>query len=336
VFNLFHIHNGESTAGTLREFGFPGEHFAFQEVLMAGPTPSGMSPDEWLATRARYLSDAYDLNLEDCRDNLLKQEAALQRFSEHDEAILWFEHDLFCQINLIYLLDWFAKQSLGKTKLSLICIGEFPGVEDFRGLGQLSGEQLTSLFDGRHRVTEQDFGLATQAWAAYCSADPRVILQLLEGDTSAMPLLRNALLLHLARFPSVVNGLGRVENKALELISTGAIEFKSLFPRFAREEPVYGLGDSQFWNELKRLANAREPTVEIRGLRDAGSVLKSSNYHEASFELTDIGRSVLSGEINFIETNGIDLWLGGVHLLDSGVVWRWDDHNKQLTRPLHR
>src|SRR5438128_1455699 len=153
MFSLLHIHNGESTARTLREFGFPGEHSAFQEVLMAGPAPGGVSPDEWLATRTKHLAEAYDLTLEDCRNNLLKQEAVLQRFSEHDEIILWFEHDLFCQINLIYLLDWFSKQSLGKRSLSLICIDKFGGVEDFRGLGQLTGEQLASLFDGRHQVT---------------------------------------------------------------------------------------------------------------------------------------------------------------------------------------
>jgi len=209
---MLHIHNGESTAGTLREFGFAGEHFAFQEVLMVGPTPSGLSTDEWFATRAKHLAEAYDLNVEECRNGLLKQEAILQSSLQHDEIILWFEHDLFCQINLIYLLDWFSKQPPERTKLSLICIGEFPGVADFRGLGQLTGKQMATLFDGRHLVTEKEFGLAAQAWAAYCSTDPRDILHLLESDSSAMPFLRDALLLHLARFPSVLNGLGRIEN----------------------------------------------------------------------------------------------------------------------------
>lgn len=325
---MFHIHNGESTAGTLREFGFPGEHFAFQEVLMAGPTPSGLSSDEWLGTRAGYLSDAYDLNLEDTRDNLQKQEAVLQSFPEHDETVLWFEHDLFCQINFIYLLDWFSKQKLGNTRLSCICIGEFPGIEDFRGLGQLTGDELASLFDGRHEVTEQDFAVANRAWAAYCSTDARDLPRFLEGDTSAMPFLENALLLHLARFPSVLNGLGRIENMSLELISSGATEFKSLFPQFWKVEPVYGLGDSQFWNELKRLAEARDPLITI-----SRPDTNSKKYHHASFDLTATGREVLAGNRDFVDLNGIDLWLGGVHMLDGGSVWRWDDvHTKRLTR----
>jgi hypothetical protein len=325
---MLHIHNGDSTAGTLREFGFPGEHKAFQEVLMEGPVPGGLSPDEWLEVRARFLAEAYE-KVENCKKDLRDQEAWLRRFSEHDETILWFEHDLFCQINLIYLLDWFSKQSMGKTRVSLICIGEFPGVEDFRGLGQLTGEQLASLFDRRNEVTDAELSLAARAWAAYCSADPEEISRLIDQDTSAMPFLGHALRLHLMRFPSVKNGLGRVENTALEIISNDPITFKSLFPRFGKAEPVYGMGDSQFWSALKRLGQPKDPLITISAPADDEPALKSNRYHNASFKLTETGRAVFSGERDFIETNGIDLWLGGVHLVDD-AAWRWDEHSGRL------
>jgi hypothetical protein len=261
----------------------------------------------------------------------LLQEAALSSFTEHDETILWFEHDLFCQINLIYVLDWFSKQSMGDSRLSLICIGEFRGVADFRGLGQLTGEQLASLFEKRHGVTDAELSLAARAWAAYCSADPEEISQLIDQDISAMPFLRQALRLHLARYPSVRNGLGRVENKALEMISNGAIGFKSLFRVFARAEPVYGMGDSQFWCALKRLGQARDPLITISASVDDKAALKSNWYHKATFELTETGRAVLAGERDFIETNGVDLWLGGVHLVDR-ELWRMDERNGKLIR----
>jgi hypothetical protein len=64
---------------------------------MAGPTPASLSGDKWMDVRAKSLSEEYDLKLDDCKCDLLKQEATLQRFSEYDEIILWFEHDLFCQ-----------------------------------------------------------------------------------------------------------------------------------------------------------------------------------------------------------------------------------------------
>jgi hypothetical protein len=329
---MLHIHNGDSAANTLKEFGLQGEHFAFQEVLMTGPTPHGLSPDEWRKVRAKFLADEYELKLGDCERNLLAQDETLRGFSDHEEVILWFEHDLFCQINLIYLLDWFSKQSLGKTKLSLICIGEFPGVEDFRGLGQLTGEQLATLLDARHEVTQAELSIACRACAAYCSPSPEEIVRLLGEDTSAMPFLGNALRLHLRRFPSVANGLGRIEHAALELISSGTIEFKSLFPRFAQSHPDYGLGDAQFWNELRHLGEAKEPVIAIAGLDEPGRAFKSNRYYEASFELTEAGRKVLAGERDFVEINGIDLWLGGVHLLKSEPLWRWDEDRRQLTR----
>jgi len=327
---MLHIHNGDSAAGTLRESGFPGEHKAFQEVLMEGPTPRGLSPDEWAAGRARFLAAAYELKLEDCQKDLRSQEDWLRGFSEHDETVLWFEHDLFCQINLIYLLDWFSKQS-GRTRLSLICVSEFPGVEDFRGLGQLTGEQLASLFDKRQEVTQAEFRLAVRAWAAYCSADPQGIERLLEKDTLAMPFLRQALRLHLMRFPSVRNGLGRIENATLELISNGPIGFKSLFPNFANAEPVYGIGDSQFWCALKRLGEAAYPLITIDAPAVHERELKPNWRHDASFELTETGRAVLAGERDFVDANGVDLWLGGVHLVD-GSGWRWDEDNGRLAR----
>ena len=323
---MLHIHNGDSTAGTLREFGFPGEHKAFQEVLLEGPTPGGLPPDEFLRTRARFLAEAYELEPEKAEQDMFDQQIWLRKFSDHDETILWFEHDLFCQANLIYLLDWFSRQLSDQGKLSLICIDEFPGIDDFRGLGQLSGEQLASLFDNRHEVSESELSLGSKAWSAYCSATPEDILRLIESDTSAMPFLEKTLRLHLSRFPSKANGLGRIENKALELISGGAVAFKSLFPRFASDEPAYGLGDSQFWSALRLLENATVPLITISGSDRDHEGFNPDKDLDASLELTDAGRAVLEGKRDAVETNGIDRWLGGVHLV-VGQVWRWDEEN---------
>ena len=328
---MLHIHNGESTAGTLREFGFRGDHYAFREVLMCGPTPAGLSLNDWFALRAEFLADEYELQLEEAERDLHTQERLLDSIPEHDEVVLWFEHDLFCQINLIYLLDRLSQRPSGATRLSLICIGEFPGIDDFRGLGQLTGEQLASLFDGRHEISESEWETAARAWAAYCSSDPRAIANLLNEDTSSMPFLQQALRLHLARFPSVRNGLGRVENRALELISRGPIDFKSLFPIFAKSEPVYGLGDSQFWSELKRLRDSSNPVINMSGFDDKTGAFDSNQFHEAHLELTKTGRAVLAGEQDFLELNRIDYWLGGVHLSNEHL-WRWDEHRRTIDR----
>ena len=134
---MLHIHNGDSAAKTARKSNIPGEHLAWREALVCGPAPGGLPSDEFRRVRARHLAEAYGAKLEKSEQELRGQEEILSRFSDHEEVVLWFEHDLFCQVQLIYLLDWFARHEPGKTKLSLVSVGEFPGaaglIVDFGG-----------------------------------------------------------------------------------------------------------------------------------------------------------------------------------------------------------
>jgi hypothetical protein len=50
--------------------------------------------------------------------------------------------------------------------------------------------------------------------------------------------------------------------------------------------------------------------------------------------LTDTGARVLAGEADRVALNGIDRWIGGVHLQGHDVPWRWDDAVEALVRSL--
>jgi hypothetical protein len=106
---MLHIHNGDATAEIAKASTLPGEHFAFREALLEGPTPAGLANDEWRSVRARHLSESYGVPVEQCERKLIEQETKVATFAEHEEVVFWFEHDLFCQINLLYLLDWFSR-----------------------------------------------------------------------------------------------------------------------------------------------------------------------------------------------------------------------------------
>lgn len=328
---MLHILNGDSTAEIFKRSQLKGEHLVWREAFIAGPAPQGLSPDEWRDVRAQYLAQNYEANLQKCKQELREQEEGLQSFRVHDEVVLWFEHDLFCQLHLIYLLDWFSRQQLGNTQLSLICIGEFPGKPNFRGLGELLPGELDSLFPMRHEVTADEFELAREAWAAYCSPDPRAIEAFLAHDSSALLFLAAGLRAHLARFPSVKNGLGIVENRALELIESGNHTFAGVFRDFMAAEPTIGFGDFQFWCDVKRLAVADVPFIEIAGVASLSNALSADSVHQAVFRLTDQGRAALAGTENFVKLNGIDYWLGGVHLTPSNL-WQWDETGQQIVK----
>jgi hypothetical protein len=62
----------------------------------------------------------------------------------------------------------------------------------------------------------------------------------------------------------------------------------------------------------------------------AASPMHSRQLLETSFELTDQGRAVMGGAEDFVRLNGIDLWLGGVHLEGEEVKWRWDERRERL------
>ncbi len=295
---MLHIHNGDSTAATARKTAIPGEHLAWREALVCGPTPGGLSEDKFRRVRGKHLSDSYGLNLEHCERELRAQSETLARFSDHEEIVLWFEHDLFCQVHL-------------------------------RGLGQLNEEQLASLFPQRQEASKAQLHLGSRAWQAYSSADPAELIPLMNSDLSEIPFLKRALIKHIQRFPSTKNGLGIIENVGLELIAEGYRSFKSLFPAFNRCESEYGLGDAQLYLELKRLADASAPLLTSSNAAQEPT-MDSAKMLLSSFEITELGKAALDGDEDFVTRNGIDYWLGGVHLEGNEVGWRWDEDAKEL------
>jgi hypothetical protein len=281
---------------------------------------------EWLRLRADFLVSP---NEADCLQGLTEQQTALESAPRNQETVLWFAHDMNCQIHLIYVLNLLARVRPAPRQLSLVCIGEFPGINPFVCLGQLTPEKLGSLFPARHQVSDLEFELATQAWSAYSSTDPTQVEAQINSDTTALPFLAASLRLHLARFPSRRNGLGLIENWALRQLNSGADRFAPLFVRFIGEHPLYGLGDAQFWDVLKRLSGCAEPLVRLTGVTPDAN-LDSIAWGKVNLDITEAGREVLEARKDFIELNGIDLWLGGVHLEAGTNEWRLDDDTGKL------
>ena len=50
----------------------------------------------------------------------------------------------------------------------------------------------------------------------------------------------------------------------------------------------------------------------------------------SSFEITEHGKAALNGDEDFVIRNGIDLWLGGVHLNGKEAAWRWEEQGQML------
>lgn len=297
---MLHIHNGDSVLTTAKRANLPGDHTAFRESLVTGPIPQS----DWIETRARYLADAHGEKLLRVRNDLLEQEHAIDAAREQDEVVLWFEHDLFCLVNFLYLLQKLARHP---RVTAVWC--EQP-------IGMKEEEDLVTLFDSRRAVTPTMFATAQRAWSAYASPDP-LPLNALAAEATDFPFLRTGLALHGSRFPSTRHGLGAIEARVMEIAAGGAHDFLRIFEAFNADEPRYGFGDAQLYRVLWRLANVAVPMLTMTNGESQASAPK------ALFAITPVGEKVLAGEADFLDLNGSDFWLGGAHLT-NGKVWRWD------------
>ena len=338
--NMLHITNGDSVGGTLRQTGLPGDILTWKDILHEGPTPTGLSLEQMTPIRAQFLAANAMGTYEDRLTDFVQRDTTLAQFAAHNEVILWFEHDLYDQLQLIQILDWFSHHKRSKTTVSLICINAFPGIPKFFGLGQLNADQLRSLYETRHRLTTVEFRLGSEAWNAYCSPDPKALEAFLRKDTSALPFLKAALLRHLEQFPALQGGLSRTERQILEVIASGTHKPLAIFRTTQEKEQSPFMGDSSLWLYLSTLSTGPKPFLKRA---DGGAFAfpatdpTTGHYDTAFIEqelvLTNAGVNALAGQIDWIQTNqGIDRWLGGVHLLGRDAAWRWDRQREVLVQ----
>jgi hypothetical protein len=327
---MLHITNGDSMIPSLREAGVGGEVLTWRDALHDGPVPADLSEEELDDVRARFFASTGWVTYEEARAGYTEREVVLTGALEGDEIVLWFEHDLYDQLQLIQILAWFAARPGSADRLSMICIDSFPGVERFIGLGQLGGAQLATLFPARSRVTTSQLELGERAWGAFRSPEPTAIQELIRGDTSALPFLGRALRRHLEQFPSTANGLSRSEQQILEVVSAGVRRMDHLFLGTQDLEEAPFLGDTGLWLYISGLASGPDPLLRSTDASPIG--LPSSAAERArEVELTDAGRRVRRREADWIALRGhIDRWLGGVHLEGPQAAWRWDGEKDLL------
>jgi hypothetical protein len=330
-----HITNGDCAADTLRRVVHDPVEIA-ADVLHEGPCPP-IEGNAWHEVRARFLSsDGGSPRYEEIRRGLAKtDETIADTLRRGGEIVLWFEHDLFDQLELIRVLDLMAQQKTGGTRSSLICIGSFPGIDRFIGLGQLTADQLATLAGTGVPVIAGHFDLARSSWRAFRAPDPTTLVELTRQLDAArlassegapvLPFLADALLRFLAEFPSVTNGLSRTEELALRVLHGGQATAGDVFSSTQSQEERPFIGDTTFFDMLQRLASAKVPLVSLA----AGS--GNPAFRSRVVAITEAGRDVLAGRADHVRLNGIDIWRGGVHLCGSdSSPWRWDARSETL------
>ncbi len=321
---VLHVTNGDSAAAGLRKTGNPGTVAVWADVLHEGPVPPDDDLEAWLETRAQFIAGAGWSSHERALALQREWHGVLAGFAGYDEVVFWFEHDLFDQLLLIRHLAWLDRQPRVDTRVRLICIGAYPGIARFIGLGQLTPPQLAPLFKTRRDVSPAQFELAGRAWRAFTAADPRSLEEVLRQGTAPLPFLGAALGRFLEEYPDRDTGLPRTERQVLESLLAGPSTPGEMFQSCAQREEAPFMGDTVLWDRMAALAAGSNPLIRLSGSPGPGR----PPWQEA--RITEAGQSVLAGNADWATLFRLDRWLGGVHLDTRAPHWRWHGAERRL------
>lgn len=244
---------------------------------------SGLSLGELSRERAAFIVECGWGSAVDTLNDFETRDAVLKGAERQNEVVLWFEHDLFDQLQLIQLLDWFSTNPV--PALSLICEAEY--------IGTMQPARAAELFALRNPVTRRHLHEAREAWATFRSPDPSSIDP---AKPKALTYLGAALGRFLEEYPWTTDGLSRLERRIVELLQADPLRFPQLFLG-VEEDPAF-LGDAVLAWHLERMA--QESLVEGEG----------EHWGSKRWKVTGKPR-----------TRRLPRWLGGYEVKDETVRW---------------
>jgi redox-sensitive transcriptional activator SoxR len=309
-----HVTNGESAGNTLRRTALGGAVLPWQDVLHEGPVPAGPRAS-LLRARADFLAGCGWGSRRAILSALERRDRQyLDALGGGTEVVLWFEHDLYDQLQLLDALA-LAREAGGSPEQ--IVVDAFPGRQGFRGLGELDADELEALWPIRRAATPGALDAAAAVWEAFRSPDPGALARWADEGVPELPLLAPALRRFLEEVPSPGDGLSGTERRALQAIEAGGDTPGTAFLAAQELEEAPFQGDTWFYRVLTELGRGANRLVETRAgdeLPPAPPLGDGQVFPVLRLRLTRQGRRVLRGEADRVELLGVDRWLGGTHI----------------------
>ena len=234
--DALHVTNGESVASTLRETALGGIALSWDDVLHVGPL--AFDPDESNRARAAFLAAHGWGETAAIERELARRDALLARAVQHGHPIvLWFEHDLFDQLQLLQVLSTIEGARPGRVEL----------IQSDMYLGALDRPELEASWESRRPVSEETFALARRVWRSICEGD---LAGAVAADTDSLPHLAAAVRrLQEERLP-----LSRTKRQLLGAIAEGARTPLEAFHANQAQEQAIFLGATWAFADLHALS----------------------------------------------------------------------------------
>lgn len=235
------IVNGDCLANQLKQTTIKGEVVICRECLIDGEVYAD-SIDEFWIVRAKFIYDTYKVHIQEYFEKTVSEFEKLKNLPVNTEIHLWFENDLFCQVNM-----WFVLSFLSDWPHLKLC-RVFPVTENmadlWKGFGIADIEKLEQAYAEKWQFREEDIELGKRLWSAYQKGDLNKLRELSQIQSVCFKYLAEVCQAHIDRFPSD-STLGRPEKLIKQIIEKKSKEFPIVFAAFTDAEGIYGFGDLQ-------------------------------------------------------------------------------------------
>ncbi len=291
-----HITNGDHFTNKLQTLKLKGEIITWREMLCEGQTLPNVGSESFWKTRFEFLHRNYKISKAWFVEKTLKEYRTLCNQKKQDRIVLWFEHDLFCQINMLAVLSW-LKTHRKNAEISIIHGSKKDKTDKLYSLGTLSNETLLELYKNRVILSRDDIEYADYIWQLYCSDNPMRLENIPPHRDFKFDPLSKALKIHLKRFPTIKNGLNELENCILKTAESQKLKSRqALVDTLIKNQEHYGFGDIQYEraiSSLKALFRSFDPVKLTK--KGVELLANQTNYYS---QLRDT-QSYLGGALKY-------------------------------------
>lgn len=228
-----HVLPGDAQVEEFRKTGIEGEVVVCREALVEGNVEAPNLAEFW-SVRADYWKRNYPESAGDYHETVVSQFEKLIDLPASTEVNLWFEYELFCNVNLWFCV-WLLRES--KAELYRVSpIAERKGT--WSGFSRLTADDLKLCYSERARFTDPDVKLGTDLWLAFQSGDHARLRELSKIESACFPYLREAC-------EAEIDKEFRPKQVLTEIRDQGITDFGETFAAFRERAGVYGFGDQQ-------------------------------------------------------------------------------------------
>ncbi|NNC70723.1 MAG: DUF1835 domain-containing protein [Flavobacteriaceae bacterium] len=250
-----HILNGDSISFLLKESGLTGDIIVWREMLCDGPLVNNVGSDDFWIQRYKFFEQELQIEKLEYYEKTIKELVAIEDLSMYNEVVLWFEYDLFCQINLLALCSYLLKHYKKDISYYLVCVGKEKERIGWQTLGDYSPNEYLSLYENKVKISRNDLIYADQCWKLFVDANKEDLESFNFNKNRKFQYLDIAIKQYLKN-RSKTNGLDQIGLKILLVIDSKKRTESDIIREllhWQRKETVNGFGDIQYQTRLKDL-----------------------------------------------------------------------------------